>query len=103
VSRLRRIVRICGSQNRGGMGLGCPFLKPLSICLSGAWSAIWSLTQFRQREMGTCGRKLRYLTTARHFLFCETGSFGKASFAPAPHLWDSLHITFIAAIGCIGR
>jgi hypothetical protein len=84
------------------MGLGGPFLKPLSICLSGAWSAIWSSMQFRQREMGTCGRKLRYLPTAKVFLFCETGSFAKASFAPAPHLWDSSHIIFIAAIGRFG-
>ena len=31
--RLRRFVKICGSQNRGGMGFGGPFLKTLSICL----------------------------------------------------------------------
>jgi hypothetical protein len=34
------------------------------------------------KGIGPYGRKLRYLITAERSLFFETGSFGKASFAP---------------------
>jgi hypothetical protein len=47
------------------------------------------------------GRDLRYLPTAGYSLFCETGSFGKASFAPASTHHSSL-VTLVAAIGRIG-
>jgi hypothetical protein len=70
------------SQGDEQLGLGGAFLKTLSICSRGAWSDIWSLRQSGRREIGIHGRKLRYPTTAESIQFCETGSFGKTSFAP---------------------
>jgi len=41
------------------------------------------------RLRGPYGSKLRNLTTAEDFLFCETGSFGKVSFSPAADMVSS--------------
>jgi len=76
--------------------LGGAFLKTLSMCFWGAWSVIWSLRLLWRKAIVILGRKLRYLTTAEHFLFCETGSFGKASFSP---LFYSSLVALVAATG----
>jgi hypothetical protein len=68
-------------------GLGGAFLKTLSICPGRCVVSYLEFEIIQVKSNSEFRRKLRYLPTAEHFLFCETGSFGKASFAPrfTPH------------------
>jgi hypothetical protein len=71
--------------------------RPCLSALGGKWSEIRSLRQLGFREIGSYGRKLRYLTTAEHFPFCETASLGKASLARA-----SRNTCFLLSINVVG-
>ena len=104
--------RLCQTKKRpaGGAGLAdFPMrrgrseqgasLKTLSICMRGACSDIWSLSQFRWRKIGLHGSKLRYLTPAQLFLLCETGSFGKRLIRPFINTMTSLRLLAELEIG----